>query len=258
MLQNLTIDQLPQSNQPQPIQDPIQDPIQEPIQEPIQNQESPESDHVSVDDFLADTFEKAKVSADTPIDADTGAPDLEAEPTSPGSARAELSKADAAAQTKRMMQARDMIQARLLAFIAKDPDRWKEFKLDQWEFDWLCEAYADTFQRMGKIPAWLDIVLAEAVVMGPRIMNATKYRKLEIENERLKRRIKKFEGEKATARPDTKTMWQIDNDGFFVYDGKGKYIKQADRRIKPGLSEAEYQLLIKHNDKDQVDQIFEI
>lgn len=183
----------------------------------------PQQDNISVDDFMQDTLAKAKLSADTVIDEATGIPEVKEATIG---AKPELSQAEANAQTKRMMQARDMIQSRLLAFLAKDPERWKEFKLDQWEFDWLCEVYADTFQRLGKIPAWLDILLAETMIMGPRFYNVYNYRKVEKENERLKSKIKKMEANESELRRDTKTLWKIDNDGFL------KTIKTANTSSK--------------------------
>lgn len=222
---------------------------------------------------------KARLSADSVVDEATG--DI----TTPAPAAPErepMSEAEITSKTKRLIQFRDFVQSRLLAWGAGDINRTEEFKLEGWEVDMLCDVYHDLIRDLGYIPKWFDVLIAESMVLIPRALKVFNYRKLENENKRLKQQIAYLQQAQAQAqqqqqyqpaaqtaasmpaatpakqRSKAKTAWLIDENGFFQYTPGLQYLKAPERREKPQLTQENYELLVQHNGKEFVDKIFKI
>lgn len=220
-----------------------------------------------------------KPSADSVINQDTGAIETPPPPSDPEPER--MTKEQARTKTERFIQMRDMLQSRGLAMLASTPDEYEKYKLDSWEFDWLVDLYTDTVEKIGHIPAWLEIVLAEAVIMGPKIKRALDIGKLERRNREQAAEIARLQAEiqghtpaaprhtafnsnktpepiPGTTRPDAKKYWTIDESGYFDYDTNGNYIKQPLRTAKADLSNENYQQLVKYNGEEKIKRVFKI
>lgn len=172
-------------------------------------------------------------------------------------------------QTKYIIQLRDQIQSYLLAWGAGDRTLQKNFGLKDWEFQMLVRAYKTTVSRLGRIPAWFEIVVAEAMVMGPRIMQLLDYRKARAEADYYKSRAMAAEARAEYAeaqaqnpaapirrerRRDGKRMWTVDKQGRFIYNEKGEYIQEAKRIQRPLMED--WDLLSKHNDSETLKAAF--
>ena len=59
-------------------------------------------------------------------------------------------------------------------------------------------------------------------------------------------------------REDFKKRWLVDERGFFTHDSRGTYLPQANRIERPALTQVNYDLLIKHNEKAYIDKIFKV
>lgn len=209
---------------------------------------------------MQDLTGEAKLSADTVINEDTGAAEIKdtiqpltAEKMAPEVARKKV---------EQFMKMRDMLQSKGLAFAAGDPQLARQFKMEQWEFDWYCEVYADVVAEMGEIPKWVEIILAEAFILGPKIKTVLDIRKEANEARRLaahQYRENPAAAASATVaqREDFKKRWQVDENGFFTHTEKGQYIPQGKRKERPVMNQVNYDLLVKHNGADFIQQVFQ-
>lgn len=161
------------------------------------------------------------------------------------------------------MRMRDMLQSKGLAFIAGRPEIHDTFKMEKWEFDWYCEVYESVVQDLGYIPKWLEIVLAEAFIMTPKIMavinirnEAKKIEKYQAAHQYTAATIQATGSGSAPQREDFKTRWIVDVNGYFTHDARGKYIPQGDRMERPIINEVNYNLLVKHNGAELIEKIF--
>lgn len=225
----------------------------------------------TVDSLLQELKAEVKDSADTII-TESGekiTPEAPTLPNGPEPMAPEMAKS----KTERFVKIRDMLQARVLSHIAKQPEEYKKFQMSAWEIDWLVEVYTDVVGSLGKIPAWLEIVLAEAVILTPKMMQVFDIRKKEmiIQNQaaeiaRLKEQHNvNFQPNKTadilpgTDRPDSKKYWQVNNSGYFLYDRSGNYVKAGDPAAeKPNLTPEVYSQLVKYNPQETIDKIFNI
>jgi hypothetical protein len=238
-------------------------PSQAPTPEPIAQQATPQP---TVNDFLSDITGDAKASADTVIN-EAGEKEIK-ETISEFAAGPKMTKEEASTKVKHFIKMRDMLQSRGLAFASGKIESWPDFKMEQWEFDWFCEVYESVVMDIGEIPKWLEILLVEAFIMGPKIYKVIEVRKETLQLERAKLEIinqaKNTEAapmataQEAPQREDYQKRWLIDDKGFFTHTAKGAYLKQSLRNERPNLTALNYALLIKHNDQKFVDAVFGI
>lgn len=204
----------------------------------------------------------AKLSADTIINEETGAPEVrESAPID-----APVLTPDAiASKAKRFVQMRDLIQSRLMAFIAGNPDTWSEYKLENWEFDMFVEVYGPMVAQMGEIPVWMDILIAELIITGPKIHKIIEAKKEKKAIEKIRKENGHTSNDTPTAgattaqRVDLKTRWIVDEKGYFKHDNAGNYIPQPKRKERPILSNPlNYELLVKYNGEDAIKSIYNV
>lgn len=139
------------------------------------------------------------------------------------------------------------------------------YKYKDWQKNKLIEAWTPIFQTYKvSFSPWINVIMSEAVCTAPLIGLALQNRKLRIENEKLKKELSKKNNEdnvQAPAepdRPDIKTSWKVDEQGYFEFDKNKKYIKKDERKEKPKLTQENYALLCKHNGKENIDKIYNI
>lgn len=203
----------------------------------------------------------AKYSADTVIN-EAGTPEVNesASINAPEAMNAE----QISSKAKRFVQMRDMIQSRLMAFIAGNPDTWSEYKLENWEFDMFVEVYGPMVAQMGEIPIWMDILIAELIITGPKIYKIIEVKKEKKAVEKLRKENGETYSDAPTAtataqRADLKTRWIIDEKGYFKHDITGAYLPQPKRKERPNLSNPlNYELLLKYNGEDAIKQIYNV
>lgn len=254
---------------PAPTEPPAPDPINE---DALGASISPDAyfNYITEDDI--------KPSADSVLNEDTGKLETNT-PQDPE--RPKMTSEEARTKTERFIQMRDMLQSRGLAYLAKNPEDFEKFLLDKWEKDWLIDLYTGTIEKIGFIPVWLEIVMAEAVIMGPKIKKAFDMGKLEEKNREQAAYIAQLQNElnqahspaprqtsfksnatpppaPGTTRPDAKKYWTIDENGFFDYDESGNYVKQPHRISKPDLTTEAYKILVKYNGEAKVKRVFKI
>ncbi len=225
----------------------------------LENQPSQEPTPApSVNDFINDMTAAPKLSADTVIDEATGEQTTTTAPSDFD--RPKMSEAEALTKVKRFMQLRDFLQSKGLAMAAGRIEAAEQFKMEQWEIDWYCEVYASMVQDLGEIPKWVEIVLAEAFIMTPKII---KVFQLRAESKKIEEiRAKQYDTPQAAAtadmpqREDFKKRWEVDKNGFFTHTNRGNYVPGAERKERPIINDQNYALLIKHNDQEYIDKIF--
>lgn len=236
--------------------------------EPKTSQLSSDDIFDSTDDYISELTGERKLSADTIINEDTGTiepnPDVDSETTVTSE---KMTAEEAKSHTRTLIDMRDTVQSMALAFIGDG--NFKQYQLYQyqeWQKRLLEDAYAPLISQYNlKVPMGVKILYAEAVTATPLFALAVQNRKYRLENEELKRQLRKKKQkeaaqETAVLRRDVATLWKIDENGFFTNrnDKKMTYIKAIDRTERPGLSAEEYALLCKHNSKDFVDKVFNI
>lgn len=230
----------------------------------------------NVDDFLSDTLADAKSSADT-IHTATGAvtdgveavtdantTTYVAPPESPNSVA--LNPEAEKKKLEMLMRGRDMLQAHALAILAKQPKEYKQFKLESWEFEMLCDAYAETVASIGHIPPWINIVIAEAVIMIPKVVSVFDLRKKNQKLKEQKAEILALRAEKAAlekavksaSRKDVATLWKVDENGYFMYLPNSQYLKADLRSEKPDLTPENYEQLVKYNGEEYIKKVFKL
>lgn len=141
-----------------------------------------------------------------------------------------------------------------------------KYKYKDWQKNKLIEAWTPIFKNYKvTFSPWINVIMSEAVCTAPLVGLAYQNRKLRIENEKLKKELAKLEAQEPRYtpqvepdRPDTKTGWKVDENGYFEYDIFKKYIKKDNRKEKPKLTRENYELLSKHNGKENIDRIFNI
>lgn len=266
--------QLTQTETTPPAKEPTQpnQPNPNPETQPTPEPNPARSNRVSVDAFKEDTQKSAKIDAETIARRAAATPGSTANPVPPAplpvTPEPAMSPEAAKAQTETFIRGRDIIQQRALSFIAKQPDDFKKFALDSWEFTWLVDVYSEYVGVLGKIPAWINILIAEICIMVPKVQTAWGMRKLVEENKRLTQELSREKAKSRPAkaptkttgkqRPDTKRAWEVDENGYFKYPPQGRYLKKGKRTVKPKLTQDNYKLLCKHNGKETIDKIFKI
>ena len=237
--------------------------------EPIPQAPNPEQiTEQSVNDFLQDITTEAKPSADTIIN-DEGI--KEPNPVNLDPVRETIDPQEAKNKTERLLKIRDQLQSRLLAFAARQPENHKSFTLDKWEFDWLVDVYSEIVGDFGTIPVWVEILLVESCIMGPKIMAVLDSRRKEKIIEQQAAEISRLRNEqngfqqnetpapsKGTNRPDAKKYWQVNAEGRFLYDMHGNYVKDGESKEKPELTPENYNQLVKYNGVERINKIFNI
>jgi hypothetical protein len=240
----------------------------EPIQaQPIQPEPQP-TPQQTVNDFLADITTEAKPSADTIINEEGI---KEPNPVNIEPVKETIDPAAAKNKTERLLKIRDQLQSRLLAFAARQPENHKSFELDKWEFDWLVDVYSEIVGEFGTIPVWVEIILVESCVMGPKIMAVLDSRRKEKIIEQQAAEISRLRNEKngftrnetpspatGTSRPDAKKYWQVNAEGRFLYDINGNYLKDGEAKERPDLTPENYNQLVKYNGLERINKIFNI
>jgi hypothetical protein len=249
------------------------EPVQSPQQPPeVVSNPTPEeiTPTVSPEDYISQlTLGDKKPSADTLVDQQTGEQQQPDSVAKPAPVRPKMDATEAKSKTERFLKFRDFLQSRGLAWGAGDMDKYEEFAMQEWEFAMLADVYNDVILSMGYIPKWFDIAIAEIMVLAPRIVKVFNHRKLQKKVVQLEAKIKAMESKannhfqtaadpNADFRTDLKKWWQVDNEGFFMYD-KGGYVTKENKKDKPDVSDPQqYELAIKYNGKEKIDRIFNI
>lgn len=137
------------------------------------------------------------------------------------------------------------------------------FAFSEDDFEILKDAYYDTAETLtAKLPPWINIAMAEATVMGPKIAMATELREVNKENERLKAKLRDMEAgpQHAAGTPaksvaqKQRTRFSIDDKGYYQYTVNGKYVKQDKRTEKASM--ADIDKIVEINDAETVKAAF--
>lgn len=170
-----------------------------------------------------------------------------------------------------------MGQSRLLAAVVGDINRYKEFALEPWEFELLCDVYEDIIAKTGAPPPILQALAAEGFIMGPKLKQVfnirakeKRIRELQEQNAALSVQLSRAtmagvaipeslqnELTKRHVRRDGKLMWKIDAYGYFENDEHGKRIRMGDRREKPDPI-LDKEMLLRWNEKKDVEAAFNL
>ena len=229
------------------------------VQEPIPQ--------VKVEDYLDKMTAERKAAPDTtpenpsePIES--AAPEL---PT----VKEAIDPLKAKSKTQRLLKFRDYVQKLLFGYLSGDMSLQPTFGLQQWEFDMLEDIYNEQLAAIGHVPKWLDILITEVMILLPRALKALDNRKLKAENERLAAKIAEMERNQASHfnapeplasdfRTDAKKWWELDANGYFMYDKSG-YLKAEDKKHRPDITDPhQYEMAIKYNGKDKIHRIFNL
>lgn len=202
----------------------------------------------------------AKPSSDTQVNQETGEETFTASPAPED--KPKISPAEAQKKVQQFMRIRDMLQSKGLAIAAGDPKLHAQFKMEPWEFDWYCEVYETVVQDLGHIPKWLEIVIAEAFIMTPKVIRVVELRQESTRARKLAEKMYRENPIQAASegvpqREDFKKRWLVDEKGYFTHTEKGVYIPQDKRKERPVLNETNYSLLIKHNGAEFIRQVFQ-
>lgn len=256
---NLHLNQLP----PEPPAEPIQN--QEPAPQPTQ-----ESETVSLNDFISDVHQPAKLSADSAVNEDTG--EVEITTTLPeGSGKPDLTDNEAEVNTEILMSMRESAQAFGLSYYVDGTLKdWEKYKYPTDQKRNLIRAWSRIIQAAGiRVSPWMDVVQAELFATGPIVALAFTSRRQRLTIEKQAAEIARLQKENAEfsstvntkaagIRSDSKAGWKIDEKGFFEFTPAGSYIKKDQRREKAEPTPENYQLLVKHNGKEFTDRALNI
>lgn len=184
-----------------------------------------------------------------------------------------------AAKAKRklmaMLKGRDILQARVLAKLALMSDKAR-FKMTEDEFDILVDAYMPYMEEHGgRIPVWIDILIAESIVLGDKVVDAMNVRKKNLEIERLTAENEKLKitaaetihslmanGPQPTANRQQPTTpgrrnYSIDDNGFYIKDAiNNRYLKISDRVEKASLNDLAR--ILEDNEAATVKKVFNL
>lgn len=168
-----------------------------------------------------------------------------------------LNKGQSERKLNAILKARNILQARILAKVALVKDK-SRFMMSEDEFKILVDAYLPYMEEHGgKIPVCIDILIAEAIVLGDKIADAMNVRQTNLENQRLKSENAELRG-KLVAHVSTaigeRKNWKIDANGFYEKDAYGDYIKKAQRKEKASLKDIEE--LVFYNSPEIIKAVF--
>lgn len=199
------------------------------------------------------------------MDNDTGTPLLENTMPAPSAEKEPLSDREALDNTAVLMDLRETAQGYGLSLWVDGTFKNAEHYFYQPEEKArLVKAWSRVIGHYRvHVSPWVDVLFTEAVTTGPMLAVAFQARKYRMENEQMKERLRQYEepqadGRTVYSRNDTKTQWKIDENGYFEYTESNTYIPKKNRKMKPDLSQENYQLLCKHNGKEYVDEVFKI
>lgn len=266
-MQTIHFNQPPNKNQSQPeitmLQQETNSTTQE-LKELQQNQEA--IPLVEQEDYLSNlTAKERRPSADTIVNTETGEKTANPVAQSVVEEKPKMDVAEAKSKTERMLKFRDFLQKWLLAWAAGDVSQKDNFGMAPWEFAMLADVYNDVIVSIGHIPKWFDILIAETMIMGPKIAKVIGHRNMLAEMKRKDAIIARYEQQYSTDtsgpldqsyRIDAKKWWEIDADGYFLYDKTG-YLTKDKKTVKPDISDpAQLEMVVKYNGAEKVNKIF--
>ncbi len=200
-----------------------------------------------------------------PEPADTPVPDFDINRDAPTETTgATPAPADQVLKTRRLLEMRDLVQSRLAATFAGNPAMYKDFKMSNEELEWLTDVYKNYPVLVNKVPAWLDVVLVETVVLGGmvgKVMDKRKQLQQEAERSEIIHQQQTTAGapqERAKTPEEERKYFDIDEQGLYKYQPHKKdYIKEALRTVQANPV-THYKQLIEANGETMVHKVFNI
>jgi hypothetical protein len=183
----------------------------------------------------------------------------------PAIEKAPMDETTAEKETAKWMKFRENLQAYGIAYYADGNISTADlYRYTPQQFKQLVTAYAPLVQRANvKLPPLADVALAEIMCTGPLLGLMQQNRKhrqqikdLKKQNADLRKEVTKV----TQMRKDSQRYWEIGyNDkgvfGFFTYNIAGKYLKIADRTVRPELTPENIAQLVKYNGQEAVDKL---
>ena len=229
-------------------------------------------------DFLNEFDETpAHFSKDTEIDNETGdvitaSPEPENKPEEEPQKEAPPSREFIKERWAYWLKIRFAYQAKGMAWVAGNIDLEKEFGVNDFEFEMLVNAYAesDFGHKITKIPTWFVAIAVELIILRRQYSKAMAIKKAPPKPIAQKEIIKETSNaggdvqseESAKATPptsslppeingrktDVKTPWLLNEKGYFKRKKNGDYLKQSKQKEKPDLTNEHVLALVsKHN-----------
>lgn len=151
--------------------------------------------------------------------------------------------------------ARNILQAEIFSYIAQSKNK-ERYTLDEEQLDMLAKVYAPLAAKYnGKIPYWVWILVVEAMTTGKLLLAALDERRVNRANKRAQKSAPvQAAVQQAENEPQERKNYEIDNNGYYIKDTKGAYIKVADRAEKADL--ADLKLILKDTDIKRVKAAF--
>jgi hypothetical protein len=202
----------------------------------------------------------AKSSAGTVVDETTGEKTVN-NPQSDYTEAPKMTPEQSRSKAESFIRFRDMLQSRGLALAAGKIELHEQFKLEKWEIDMYVDLYAEMLQEFGEIPKWVEIMIVEGMILGPKIAKVISLRREMKQIQSIKSQSMDYStavnstGEKPQ-REDFKKRWLVDDAGFFTHDARGYYVPQSKRAERPIINAVNYELLIKHNERELIERVF--
>jgi len=268
MYNQLKLDQQVAAQSPEPELSNTSHPPKEPeghttIKPPQPSSEPEPRDFIDPDDFLE--YYSGTDFPDTPVDETTGTPDLSVPPGVSPPEKEPLSDKEAEENTEVLMDIRETVQSYGLSLYIDGTFRHAE------DYEYSPEARRKLIKAWSRVighyrmrvSPWMGVIMAEGVTTGPMIAAVVKQKR---EIKELRAKVAHYEARErgtgiphaAITRRDTKTHWKVDENGYFEYTESNTYIPKKNRKMKPELTQENYELLCKHNGREYVDSIFNI
>jgi hypothetical protein len=214
----------------------------------------------SQQDFLKEISQPSPLSADTVIEAPVINADGQALPPpvaplpEPEAIETEtntvIDAKTAIDGTNRFLLLRKMVISIIFAALLQDLNKRKMFETTKEEDETLREVYKDFGEVFGGMPKYLNIILAEAIIMIPKIamLKTLKNQSKAIENE--------TPAQIANNTNYDRKYFQIDDNGFYEFGATNRTrIKLADRKER-GNVEVHYKQLVEANGEQKIKEIF--
>lgn len=218
----------------------------------------------SLDEYLSEMTEMRGFSADTVINEETNLPEVVATEAATDS-RPPLTEKEAWDNTETLINLRETVQSYGLSYyVDGNFKNAAQYDYEADEKQRLIRAWSRVIGHYNvRVSPWVDVIITEAVCTGPLVALAYNNRSQRIELEkqraeiqRLRRENEKLQNAASNDRRDTKTHWKIDDNGYFEYTIANTYLPKGKRSEKPKLTPENYELLVKHNGKDFVNNAF--
>lgn len=234
---------------------------------PTQDPPTPPSSNNNDDPLLADLSQSAKGAEEfsfdyaPPQDEMNDAPEMAFQEEVNQTTDPEISLIN----TKMWMDIREQLQSLGISLYADGSiDGFDKYHFHPAHKDNLVRAWSRVISHYNvpAPPPFIDILIAELAANMPLVQLARQNRKYRLENEELRaeNNMIKSSGD-PYGRPDQKTLWLVDNQGFFEYTKKGKKfvrLTKAEKKTIPSPTGEALIRLIKHNGEEKIKSIFKL